>query len=158
MALSTTSRSTPVGTKLNDGFSTKIAFAADADVSFWEKTVTPPGIDGGDPIDITNMFNSAVRTKAARSLYDVTDASLSVQYDPVVYDQIIALINVNTSITVHFPNGDTLDFFGYLRSFTPQENQEGEEPLADIVIVSTNVDSSDGTETAPNYKTSTGTD
>jgi len=158
MTLSTTSRSTPVGSRLDDGFSTKIAFAADADVSFWEKTVTPPGIDGGDPIDITNMFNSATRTKAARSLYEVTDASATVAYDPVVIDQILALVNVNGSITVHFPNGDTLDFFGYLRSFTPQENQEGEEPLADIVIVATNVDSSTGAETAPNYKTSVGTD
>lgn len=153
-----TDRTTPAGTKLDDGFSTKIAFAADPDVSFWEKTVQPPGIDGGDPIDTTTMHNTAWRTMAARALKTLTESSLTVAYDPVVYDQIIALVNVEGAITVHFPNGDTLDFFGFLQTFEPDSNEEGSQPEATITIVPTNVDPSDGAEAAPNYITSAGTD
>ena len=146
-----TERSTPVGTALEDGFSSKIAFASDPDVSFWEITVTPPGIDGGDAIDQTTMFNTAWRTKAARQLKELTDAALTCAYDPEVIDQIIALVNVENLITVHFPDTSTLDFYGYLRSFTPGDLVEGERPEADVVIVCTNVNPVTGAETAPDF-------
>lgn len=136
----TTTRQAPAGIKLRDGFSTKIAFENDPDVSFWEKTVQPPGIDGEDEIDITDMHNVAVRTRAARSLYTLTPVNTTVAYDPNVYNNIMSLVNSEGSITIHFPDGSTLDFFGYLKSFTPSENSEGEEPEADIVIVPTNTD------------------
>jgi len=158
MALVTTIRIAPVGINLSDGFSTVIAFNADPNVSFWEKTVTPIGLDGGDAIETTTMHNLAVRTMAARSLQTTTDAAVTAAYDPVVYDQIQALINVEDSITINFSNGDTLDFFGFLKSFIPGEAVEGEQPEAAIVIISTNTDPVTGAETIPNYKTSTGTD
>jgi hypothetical protein len=76
----------------------------------------------------------------------------------VVLDQIVALINVETTWTVLFPNNDTWSFFGFLRSFVPSALTEGEFPTADIVIEPTNVDPSDGSEAGPNYITSSGTD
>jgi len=150
-------RETPTGTKLDDGFSTKIALEGDTNIDFWEKTVQPPGIDGGDSIDITNMWNSALRTKAARSLYDLTDVSLTVAYDPLVYDQIIAIINSNGQVTVTFPDTSTLTFYGYLKSFEPSELSEGEEPTADITIVCTNVNPNTDAETAPVFSNNSGT-
>ena len=140
----TTARSTPGGTAMDDGHSCKIAFAADADVSFWEVTVQPPGRDGGDKISTTTMHNSALRTYAPRSLQELTDAQFSCAWDPEVYTQIDDLINNNGWITVHFPNGDTLDFQGYLKSFVPDNLSEGEQPRATGVIVCTN--QIDGTE------------
>lgn len=158
-APTTTSRSTPVGTALTNGLSTKIAFAADPDVSFWEKTVTPPGLDGGDAIDCTTMFNTSVVTMLPRTLKTATDLSVTVAYDPVVLDQILALINVNTDVTVHFPNGDTWDFYGFLRVFQPQEHVRGSQPEAQITITPSNADpDAANAETVPNYKTSVGTD
>ncbi|GIW60121.1 MAG: hypothetical protein KatS3mg087_1187 [Patescibacteria group bacterium] len=146
--MATTARTAPTGKRLSDGFSTKIAFAADPDVTFWEISVTPPGWDGGDKIDDTTMFNTAYRTFAPRKLIEGTDISAVVAYDPKVINEILALINVNGWITVHFPNGDTLDFVGYLKSFVPSELSEGERPTADITIVVTNrLDT--GVETAP---------
>lgn len=150
--MTTTARDTPVGTSLDDGYSTKIAFAEDADVSFWEKTVTPPGVEGGDAIETTTMHNTTWRTKAARSLKELTDGAITCAYDPAVYDQIIALVNVEGEITCHFSDSSTLDFWGYLKSFVPQECQEGEQPEAEIEIVCTNENSS-GTETGPNWTT-----
>lgn len=147
--MTTTARITPHGIRLDDGFSTKITFAADPDISFWEKTVTPPGIDGGDAIETSTMHNVTWRTMAARSLKTLTDSSLAVAYDPQVYDQIVALINVEGWLTCLFPNGDTLDFCGFLKAFTPGENSEGEMPEAEVTIVCTNKDAATGAETAP---------
>lgn len=144
-------RSTPVGKKLKDGFSTLIAFAADPDVSLWEKSVQPPGVDGGDAIETTTMHNTNLRTMAPRQLKTMTESQMTVAYDPRVYDQIIALINVPTAITVHFPDQSALSFFGYLRTFEVSEHAEGEFPEATCSITPTNVDPADDSEALPSY-------
>jgi hypothetical protein len=156
MALSTTARSTPVGTKLKDGYQTLIAFSVDPDISFWEKTVTPPGFDGGELIDQTTMFNTTVMTYAERALFKVTDAQLRAAYTPKLYDQLLAIQGTPGTITVHFPDGSTLDFAGVLKSAIPGENVEGTQPEIVIVIGATNVDPSTGVEVVPDYKVGPG--
>ena len=154
----TTARVDPVGIKLPDGHSTQLAFAADPDVSFWEKVVKPPGIDGGDAIEQTTMYNEEWRTFAARALKTLTESGADVAYDPRVIDQIMALVNVEGSITLHFPNNSTLDFFGFLRTWEPEDMEEGTQPTAHINITCTNTDPTDGSESAPNFKLPSGTD
>ena len=139
-------RVNPQGIKLDDGFPTFIVFAADPDVSLWEKTVKPPGLDGGDPIDTTTMLNDNLRTFASRSLKTMTPMTTTMAYDPKVFSQLLTLINVETTITVRFPNGDTLAFYGYLRSFEPNEISEGEQPTASVTIQPTNQDPTTGNE------------
>lgn len=136
--MTATARSTPVGSMLTDGFATKIAFSQDTDISFWEKTVKPVGLDGGEPIDITTMWNTSLRTFAPRQLKTGTQVTANVAYDPQVYDQIQAIINVNGWITVHLPDGSGVNFVGFLKSFEPAENQEGNQPMAAITVVCTN--------------------
>lgn len=148
-APATTVRQTPAGIKLDDGYSTKIAFAADPDVSFWEKTVQPPGIDGGDAIETTTMHNTTWRTMASRALKTLTEASCTAAYDPNVYNNILSLINVETSVTVHFPDGSTLAFYGFLKTFEVNEHTEGEQPEATITITPTNYDPTNKVEEAP---------
>lgn len=144
-----TSRATPTGNPMGDGYSTKITIAADTDIDFWEKTVTPPGLDGGDPVDTTTMYNLRYRTLRARNLQTVTEVSATVAYDAAVYSQIQAVINVETTITITFPAGDTVAFYGYLRSFIPGEIAEGAQPEATITIQPTNWDSAGGTTGEP---------
>jgi len=153
-----TARTTPVGTMLTDGFSTKVTLAADADISFWEKSVQPMGLDGGDGIDVTTMFNVLYRTVRPRSLQTATELTMTVAYDPAVLDQIVTVLNVETTITVNHSNSDTWSFYGFLRQFTPQEVSEGSQPEAEIIITPTNWDSSGNVEAGPNYITSVGTD
>ena len=148
-APATTTRSTPLGKILEDGYSTKIAFARKADVSFWEKTVKPPGIDGGDPIDITTMHNTAWRTMVPRNLKTLTESTATVGYDPNVYNHIVELINQEGAITCHFSDGSKLDFFGYLRTFEPSDHSEGENPEATITITPTHYDPTNDVEAAP---------
>lgn len=156
-APSATARQTPAGIKMDDGHSTLITFAADPDVSFWEKTVTPPGIDGGDAIETHTMHNDEWRTMAPRQLKTLTEMTCTAAYDPDLYNQILALVNVETTVTVRFPDGSTLAFYGYLRVFEPSEMQEGEQPEAEITIQPTNQDPTTGAEEAPVLTSAPGT-
>jgi len=145
-----TARVLPVGKYLGDGYSTKIAFSLDSDVSFWEKTVKPPGLDGGDEIDTTTMHNIDFRTFLPRQLITLTESTTRVAYDPNVYNNIISnLLNREGSVTHHFPDGSTLSYYGYLKTFEPADCVEGEQPEADISIVCTNWDPSADVEAAP---------
>jgi len=150
-------RLTPLGIPLFDGYSTTISFNADPDISFWEKTVTPPGIDGGDAIDHTTMHNSTWRTLGPRSLKTLTEFTLTAAYDPDLYDEICALLNVATSITVHFPDLSTLVFFGFLRLFEPGAHEEGAQPECTITITPTNWDPVNLVESAPVMTETAGT-
>jgi hypothetical protein len=153
----TTTRLAPVGFQMGNGFPFKVAFAADPDISFWEMTLQPPGVDGGDSIDITTQHNVVCHTKHPRTLMDWTDAVLTVAWDPRVYPQIAALINVATSVTILFPDGDTLDFFGFLRSFIPQEMSDGNMPLAQVIITPMNFDVANCVEACPVWTPGAGT-
>lgn len=144
-----TARSTPAGIKMDDGFSSLITLAADVDISFWEKTVQPPGIDGGDMIETTTMHNTVWRTGAPRALATLTPMTTRVAYDPDVYDEILAIINDRTTITVTFPDGSTLAFYGYLQKFEPQDMEEGKPPEATVTIVPTNYDPTAHEEAGP---------
>lgn len=136
--------------RLTDGHSSKIAFARDTDVKFWEVSGSPPGIEGGDAIDITTMHNTVWITKAPQELKTLTASTWKVAYDPTVYDEIIDnLLNQEGSITYEFPDGSDLDFFGFLRSFIPDEHQRGVMPTATIVIEPTNYDPVNRVEASP---------
>lgn len=142
-------RGNPVGTKLKDGFQAFISFSSNPAVGLWEKTVKPPGMDGGDKIKQSTMHNEELHTYAARWLVDITDSQTTVAYDPAAWDSIYALVNVPQTISVEFSDGSVLAFFGYLKMFDPAEMVEGEQPEATITIVATNVDPINCTEEAP---------
>lgn len=138
-----TPRGTPAGgVAQREGFSNKITLAANPTIAFWEKDAQPPGLEGGEPIPQTTQFNVAVHTKWPRTLYDVEPISCNVAYSPNVIAQIMALINKNDVITVTFGDGGTICFWGYLRSFKAAQMKEGEQPMAVVVFVPTNLDSS----------------
>lgn len=151
-----TVRSTPVGRMLENGYQSLITFLASPAVALWETEVTPPGVDGGSKIDITTMYNTTWRTGAPQALGELTDPQFTCGYDPMTYPQIISLLNVRTTITILFPNGDTLAFFGYLMKFEPSSLKNGEMPNATITIGTTNRDSS-GVEQSPVLVTAAGT-
>lgn len=158
-APSATPRGTPGGIAMPDGFSSVITLALDDDIQFFEKTVQPPGMDGGDEIDITTMHNSAWRTSAARSLKTLTEVTATVAYDPAVLGAaaIQAAINREDTVTVTFSDGSTIAFFGYLKNFEPSEMEEGAQPEATVTITPTNVDPSDFSEAGPTIVETPGT-
>lgn len=153
----TTTRVTPAGIKLDEGHSITIAFARDPNVSFWEMTVQPPLLDGQDPLDTTNQHNILYTTKAARALLDIGPSNFTAFYDPDVWDEGRELINQNGDVTIAYPDGSTLDFFGYLRSIEKQALEKGTTPTLNGVIVVTNWDPVNNVEQGPVLTEVTGT-
>jgi len=135
---------------LNNGYQTLISFSSNPTVHLKEKTVTPPGVDGGDAVDTTTMRNTTWRTRQPRTLKTMTEASFTASYDPVIYNELITMINVLQQITITFPDGSELMFWGWLRVVTPGENTEGEQPTVSATIEIGNEDNT-GAETGPTY-------
>lgn len=125
---------------INDGYQTLISFSENPDVLFKEVSVTPPGLDGGGEIDTTTMRNTRWRTRQPKALITLTEMSFEASYDPEVYDDILAMLNVNQEITITFPDGSTYTFWGWLNSFEPGELSEGEFPTASATIIPANQD------------------
>ena len=137
---------------LVDGFNTTIVFPG-AGVTFIEKEITPPALDGGGEIDQTAMRNVFWRTRWPKYLVTLSKIDAKVKYDPVAYAAISLLMNINRTITVTFPSltdtpTRTILFWGWLNKFAPNSNKEGDEPLADIEIIPSNLNGS-RVETGP---------
>jgi len=136
--------------RLDDGHSTTVSFGTSTVTKLYEKEVTPPGMEGGGENDTTTMHNTVYRTKSPKKLKSLTDMSMVCAYDPAAYSELVAAININQLITVTFPDGDTLAFWGWLDVFTPNAIVEGEQPTANVTIICSNQNAS-GVETAPSY-------
>ena len=136
--------------RIDDGFATLIAFSEDSDVQMWEKEVTPPGVSGGGENDTSTMRNTTWRTRSPKGLKTLSEASFVAAYDPAVYDEIVAMVNVNQQITITFADNSTLVFWGWIDEFTPNSITEGEQPTAEVKLIPSNQDGS-GVETAPVY-------
>lgn len=156
-APSPTARGSPTGIKLDDGYQTLVTFASNPTIEFWEKTVKPPGLDGMDEIDTTTMHNVTWRTNAPRALVTMTPFTMVAAYDPNIYNAALSLLNVETTVTVRFPDGSTLAFYGFLKSFETNELVEGTQPEMTITVVPTNQDPTTGDEEAPVLTSAVGT-
>jgi hypothetical protein len=140
-----------------DGYRTLITFRLNPAIQLWEKTVKPPGFDGGDKIDTTTMHNDVWRTYEHRALKTLTDVSASCAYDPDVYPGILELLNDTTVITIRYPDHSTLCFWGFLQKAEVQEHKEGEMPMINITVTPTNWDPNTFTEEAPVFTAAAGT-
>jgi hypothetical protein len=152
-----TARQAPTGIWLDSGHSTKVTLGNRPAISFWEKTVTPPGVDVGDAIDTTNMHNTRYVTKAPQPLVDITDASGTCSYDPNVLVDIVAYIGLKTTVTITHPDGSTWAEYGFLKSFTPQENSRPNQATANFSIVFTCYDPVNHAEAGPTVVSVSGT-
>ena len=137
-------------TILKNGHKTLIEFSEAPALAWEEKSVTPPSLDGGDAVDTTTMRNDTVRTSQPRTLISMGDASVTAAYDPIMYSTLLTMINVNQLITITEPDGSTVEFWGWLRTFTPNEHTEGEQPTA-VYAISCGNEDDNGDETLPVY-------
>lgn len=146
----------PTGNPLRDGHPTYISFSLNTTIALFEKEIQPMGVEGGEGIDQTTMRNVTWRTSIGRALKTLTPADLDCAYDEGVYSSVIAMINLNQQLTVTFPTGRTLIFWGRLRSFIPNKLTEGTQPLAKCVVDPSNINNSNA-ETAPVVGTTSST-
>ncbi len=136
--------------RLNDGFKTLIAFSLAPSIKLYEKTLTPPSLEAGGENDTTTMRNTRWRTRQPKKLITAGNMSGTAAYDPVIYTDIVSIIGVNQLITVTFSDGSTLQVWGWLDAFTPNEITEGAQPTAAYTIILSNEDATPA-EIAPAY-------
>jgi hypothetical protein len=87
-------------------------------------TITPPGWDGGDPIDITNLSNVRFKTKMAPTLIEIGAMSFTAELDLSTINS--APINQEAVIVLTIPGWGTWTLHGYLRSIKPDELKIGD--------------------------------
>lgn len=135
---------------LQDGYPTLISFSANPNITMKVKEVTPPSIEAGGKMDRTSMHNTRYRTASPKRLVTLGDGSVKVFWGTDLYSttQVDAMIGVNQLITVTFPDSSTYAFWGWIDSFKPDPMREGVPPEATMVVVPSNLNSSDE-ETAP---------
>lgn len=136
-----------------DGYRTRVTFSDFPVVYFWIKKITPPGYEGGEPIDTTTMDNETYMSKYPKSLIDITNSTLTVTYDPAFYSIAEDMVNVPTFITFEFPDDATVTDYGWVQSFKPNEHSIGEQPTAAVVLAFGNeiFDPDTFTEYGPSY-------
>lgn len=152
-----TPRVTPSGIKLKDGFPTKITFSTDTNLEIWEKTVQPPGISNGDPIEQTTMHNDDWETFAPQALNSLTESGGTAAYDPGCLTAIQAMCGLEQTITYTFPDGTTWAVYGYLVEFIPDSLERGSQPEASFRIQPTNWDNVNKVEAGPAVASVAGT-
>lgn len=150
-------RSASTGIMLEEGYQALITLTANTSIDLWEKQVTPPAASVSPKISTTTQRNSRYKTAAAPSLIEIGDSQFTCGYDPGVYTAIIALLGVPTTITVTFPDGSTLAFYGFLQAFTPGGLMESGMVEATVVICCTNWDHVNHVEAGPAINSVTGT-
>ena len=135
--------------KLDDGYRSTIAFASVPGLEIWEKEVQPPGIDNGDDIDTTTMWNENYRTHMPRQLNDLTESTVTGAYDPCIYNNLLVLAGSCENITITFPDLSTLSFWGYIKTVEFSPLVEGEQPEVTLTIQPTNYDCCNCVEAGP---------
>lgn len=141
--------------KLQDGFKTLIAISG-ITAHFEEIEVTPPELDSTGAIEQTTMRNSRYRTKLGKALITLGMVSVTVAYDPKVIGQVQNILGTNRYVTITFPDGSTLGFYGIINKFTPDALKEGERPQATLEIDPSNMSTANPpVEAAPVFATGT---
>ena len=152
-----TARITPTGFKMPDGYQTTYAFALNPAVQVWEQIVTPASQDGGEAIDTTTMFSAKYRTKDHQSLVDIMDAEVEAMYDPIMWIELLNMLNITQAITEHYPNHATLAYWGFLRKVQKMPMEIGKPPKCKLTITVSNWDPINFVEAGPVFTDSSGT-
>jgi hypothetical protein len=146
----------PIANRLDVGYQSVLVFHAFAALAIFEKTVQPPGGDGGAPIMTTTMLNLAYETKAPQRLRGYSDGVVVAAYDPKVVAVLDELINLPTSITFGWPDGTAAAFWAYLQKYEFSALEKDKQPDVTLTVTVTNWDPVNCVEAGPVHYNGTG--
>lgn len=152
-----TTRVLPTGYRLQDGQYSHVAFSENPAIQFWEKSVKPPGIDNGEPVPQTTLFNQTWRTFAPKVLRTLTESNGKAAYDPGVVVAIVASCGFPTGCTIHWPTNATFSFWGFLQKADFDALEEGKQPELNYTVGITNWDYVNFVESGPLFVAAPGT-
>jgi hypothetical protein len=141
----------PTGQPMNEGYQTRMINSLALNAPLWPKTVQPPGMDGGEAIDVATMWNTVWRPMRPSTLLTLTEAVLVCAYDPDCVMQLLNILNREATITIKYPNFARYSFFGYYRTFEIAAHTRGAQPEATVTVQATNWDPVGNVEAGPSY-------
>lgn len=103
-------------------------------------TITPPAVNGGDPIDTVTLGNTAWKTKIPQTLKDcdAMQFTAEMEHGANFMTGAMAVLNKVETITITVSGGVSWTFKGFLRSINPDEFQVGERATCSGEVVVTN--------------------
>lgn len=150
MAAPTATARGPVGgTRLDNGYQALFSISSNITIEIYEKTITPPAIDGGDPIMTDTMLNEVYITKAPQCLQEWDDVTVVAAYDPAVLSELQAVLNVIQAMTIYYPDGTALTFWGFVRRIESSPLQKNTQPEITLTVVIANWDPNNCVEAGP---------
>lgn len=148
-APSATSPQDPSGTKLDHGFRTRVVFSSNPTVALWLIEAELPEVEGGDPIDNTDMHNLTQRTKRLRKLIERMNAESVWHYAPKSRAQIDEMINREQTVTYWLSDGSSHAFYGGITNAKYSKFDEENDPRVTLQITETDWDPVNDVEAGP---------
>lgn len=130
---------------------TSIEFTPDGGI-MWRLNyvdVTPPALDGGEPVDTVVLSTNRWRTKISPNLIDLGNISFTAEYQPEAV--MTAPLNDEGVIRIIIPGEGVLTVRGYLRAITPDSMRVGERATCSGEFVITNTGADGFTEIPPSW-------
>lgn len=149
-------RAIPLAIRLDVGYQSLVVFNSIPNLAIFEKTVQPPSVNGGDPIQTSTMLNEFCETKAPQRLVGDDDGIVVAAYDPAVLSTLRQITNVPDSVTFAYPDGSAEVYWAYLKSAVKSPMQKDQQPEMTLTIVVTNWDPVNCVEACPVYVAGTG--
>ena len=115
------------------------------------KSITFPG-KTVEAIDVTTLSNTAAKTFVMSGLYESTDFVLTLEFDPSVYEGIVASGNLSTVVTFAGTT-EKITFWADVMEVGQVEINFEEQPVFDVTFKVTNLNGSN-VETVPAYAAS----
>jgi len=125
-----------------------------ATFEFYYIDLTPPSVDGGDPISTTLLATTDFHTKMAPELKDIGNIQFTAEYQPDVI--LTAPYGQPGNIAIYFPGQGTMTFRGYLKNFNPDSLKPGERSQGSGEFVVTNTANDGFTPQLPTWTAGTG--
>lgn len=137
--------------RLSESVGATITFASYTSVKFYVKSMSPPNVDAGTPIQTTLLANTKYHTFTTPKLITIGDFNATVSYNSDAMVDAITFVGQNQLITFTWPDGFTWTFYGAIMKFMPGELTPGTQPTATITVHPTMEHPTTLAETAPIY-------
>lgn len=123
------------------GYNIQVSFSLLEGVTLHCKSVTPPSMEAGEPIDVTTNSTVGLKAYVAPDLAEPGEMSFTAAYDPAMDTQVKAILGKKGITTITYgecSNRATSESYQfedtYIKSWAPQAMTMGTMPEVQITI------------------------
>ncbi len=111
--------------------------------------ITPPSVDGGEPIDTTLLSTTDYKTKMAPKLKDMSNIPFKAEYQPKL--QLEVPYGVGGELSIVIPEEGTFKVRAYLKGLQPDPLRVNERATMSGEFVVTNTAADGKTQVLPDW-------